>query len=89
MNYVVKIPFEVGRPISDRDPDVRSISRLPGFVRLERTGEHDRRYELTLEIEAGSRRDAIDASEELLVEYQNALGAYGVRPLAGVAPEPA
>jgi hypothetical protein len=89
MDYVVKVPFEVSRPLSEFDPDVRSISRLPGFTRLEQGDRDTCRYELTLELEAGSRRDALDAAEELLVEYENALGAYRVRLLAGVAPEPA
>jgi hypothetical protein len=89
MNYVVTVPFEVSRPLTEADPDVRSISRLPGFVRLEPISASDCRYELTVEVEAGSHRDAIDASEELLVEYENALGTYRVRRLTGVAPQPA
>jgi hypothetical protein len=87
MNYQVRVPFEVSRPLSEGDPDVRSIARLPGFVRLEQLAPNGVRFELTLAIEAGSLRDAIDASEELLVEYENALGTYRVRRLAGVSPE--
>ncbi len=87
MTYAVRVPLEVRTPLSESDPDVRSITRLPGFVRLEAVDRDNVRYELTLDIEGGSLRDATDAAEELLVEYENALGAYGPRLLAAVAPE--
>ena len=86
MTYVVNVPFEVATPISESDPDVRSIRRLPGFVRLQQTSHEKRRFELTFEVEGGSLRDAMDAAEELLVEYQNALDAYRPRMLEAVAP---
>ena len=82
MTYVVEVPFEVSAPLSKSDPDVRSLVRLPGFVRLELIDRDDNRYELTVEVEGGSLRDAMDAAEELLVEYQDALGAYRPRLLA-------
>jgi hypothetical protein len=85
MTYVVNTPFEVARPISQADPDVRSLRRSPGFVRLEADG-HPRRYTLTFEVEGGSLRDATDAADELLVEYMDALGAYRPRLLEAVAP---
>jgi hypothetical protein len=88
MTYVVRVPFEVRTPLSESDPDVRSIARLPGFVRLEPVDRDGVRYELTVDIEGGSLRDAMDAAEELVVEYENALGAYHPRLLAGIAPEP-
>lgn len=56
-----------------------------------RPGQHleqidgDNRYELTVEVEAGSRRDAAD---DFIVEYENAIGAYHPRLLAAIAPEP-
>lgn len=87
MTYLITVPFEVSRQLSPADSDVRSIRRLPGFVRLEQVDRESNRYELTLEIEAGSTRDAMDAAEELIVEYQGALGAYNPRVLAGLAPE--
>jgi hypothetical protein len=87
MRYVLRVPLEVSAPISRSDPDVRSLRRLPGFVRLEQVDEDNRRYELTVEIEGGSRRDAMDAAEELIVEYESALGAYRPRLLAGLVPE--
>ncbi len=85
MKFLTSVPLEVAKPLSSSDPDVRSISRLPGFVRLEADSGHARRYTLAFEVEAGSRRDAIDASDELLVEYEDALGAYGPRLLAELA----
>ena len=88
MTYVIKMPFEVSAPLSESDPDVRSVSRLPGFVRLELVDRGNNRYELTVEVEGGSLRDAVDAAEELLVDYESALGAYHPRLLAGLAPEP-
>jgi hypothetical protein len=88
MTYVVNLPFEVSAPLSESDPDVRSILRLPGFVRLESVDRDERRYELTVEVEGGSRRDAMDAAEELLLDYEGALGAYHPRLLATIAPEP-
>ncbi|HXM56852.1 MAG TPA: hypothetical protein VOB72_15745 [Candidatus Dormibacteraeota bacterium] len=88
MTYVVTVPFEVGAALVETDPDVRSIVRLPGFVRLEQVARDSNRYELTIEVEGGSRRDAMDAAEELIVEYENALGAYHPRQLAALAPEP-
>lgn len=88
MKYVIKVPFEVSRPLTEGDSDVRSIARLPGFVRLGEVDRFNRRYELTLEVEGGSIRDAGDAAEELLVDYQSALGAYRPRLLAGIVPEP-
>jgi hypothetical protein len=88
MRYVLKMPFEASAPLSESDPDVRSISRLPGFVGLELVDRDNCRYELTVEVEGGSLRDAVDAAEELLVDYRNALGAYRPRLLAGLAPEP-
>lgn len=87
MTYVAAIPFEVDKPLSDSDPDVRSISRLPGFVRLEPVAGHRGRYTLTFEVEAGSLRDSMDAADELLVEYENAINAYHPRRLAAVATE--
>jgi hypothetical protein len=86
MTYLSSVPFEVTKPLSDSDPDVRSVSRLPGFVRLEPEAGHSGRFTLTVEVEAGSRRDAIDASDDLLVEYENALNAYHPRRLTAVAP---
>jgi hypothetical protein len=88
MRYVLKVPFEVSAPLSESDPDVRSISRLPGFVRLELVDRDNSRYELEVEVEGGSLRDAADAAEELLVDYESALGAYRPRLLAGLAPQP-
>jgi hypothetical protein len=87
MTYVVKVPFEVSAPLSESDSDVRSVARLPGFVRLESVDRDGVRYELTIDVEAGSLRDAGDAAEELVVEYENALGAYRPRLLAAIAPE--
>jgi hypothetical protein len=87
MKFLSSVPLEVAKPLSNSDPDVRSISRLPGFVRLEPVSGHAGRYTLTFEVEAGSRRDAMDASDELLVEFQNALSAYRPRLLAEVATE--
>jgi hypothetical protein len=85
MTYLASVPFEVNKPLSDSDPDVRSISRLPGFIRLEPVAGHSGRYTLTVEVEAGSKRDAMDASDDLLVEYESALNAYHPRRLAAVA----
>ena len=87
MKFLVSVPLEIDRPLSESDPDVRSITRLPGFIRLEQATGHDRRYNLTFEVEAGSRRDAMDASDELIVEFENALSAYHPRQLAEVTPE--
>ena len=79
------MPLEIERPLSESDPDVRSITRIPGFIRLEQASGQDDRYTLTFEVEAGSRRDAMDASDELMVEFENALSAYHPRQLAEVA----
>lgn len=76
MTYVFNVAFEVDRPLSQSDPDVRWISRLPGYRSLERVSGQNARYELSFEVEAGSRRDATDAAEDELVEYRNALAAY-------------
>lgn len=89
MKYLIRVPFEVSARLADGDPDVRSISRLPGFVRLELVDPGNNRYELQVEVEGGSLRDAADAADELLLDYQDALGAYHPRLLAGIAPEPA
>ena len=86
MTYVISCPFEVRRNLSESDPDVRSVSRLPGFVRMEPVSGHAGRYELSFEVEAGSSRDARDAAEELVVEYMSALAAYDPRRLADVTP---
>jgi hypothetical protein len=87
MTYVVNVPLEVSTPISESDPDVRSIRRLPGFLRFQNVGGHRRRYELSFEVEGGSLRDAMDAADELVLEYENALDAYGPKRLAEVAPQ--
>lgn len=87
MNYLASAPLETARPIRDSDSDVRSIARIPGFIRLERSADHDDRYTLTFEVEAGSKRDSIDATDELLVEYENALSAYGPKLLAAASTE--
>lgn len=87
MRYAVSVAFEVGLPLSTSDPDVRSISRLPGFVRLEQLAPHGSRYELSLEIEAGSVRDAMDATDSLVVEYTDALNAYHPRLLEAATPK--
>jgi len=87
MKYVTRLPLEVRELLSESDPDVRSVSRLPGFVEIELLDRASSRYELTIEVEAGSLRDAMDAAEELLVDYQSALAAYHPRLLAAIAPE--
>ena len=87
MTYLTRLPFEVRTLLDESDPDVRSISRLPGFVEISLLDRFNRRYELTVEVEAGSLRDAADAADELLVEYQDALAAYRPKPLAAIAPE--
>jgi hypothetical protein len=87
MKFLVSVPLEIDRPLSQSDPDVRSITRVPGFIRLEQAIEHYVRYTLTFEVEAGSRRDAMDASDELMVEFENALSAYHPRQLAAVETE--
>src|ERR1700737_3262755 len=87
ITYLSTVPLEVSTRLSDSDPDVRSISRLPGFVRLEPVAGHDGRYNLVFEVEGGSRRDAMDAAEEMVVEYENALNAYHPRRLAALATE--
>jgi hypothetical protein len=87
MKFLVSVPLEINRPLSESDPDVRSITRVPGFIRLEQATGHDDRYTLTFEVEAGSRRDAMDAGDELMVEFENALSAYRPRQLAEVATE--
>jgi hypothetical protein len=85
MTYVATVPFEVDKPLSSSDPDVRSVSRLPGFVRLEPVSGHQGRYTLTFEVEGGSLRDSMDAADELLVEYENVLNAYHPKRLTAVA----
>jgi hypothetical protein len=85
MQFLVSVPLEIDRPLSESDPDVRSITRVPGFIRLEQAEGHQDRYTLTFEVEAGSRRDAMDAGDELMVEFENALSAYHPRQLAGIA----
>jgi hypothetical protein len=87
MKFLVSVPLEIDRPLSQSDPDVRSITRVPGFIRLEQATGHDKRFTLSFEVEAGSRRDAVDASDELMVEFENALSAYHPRQLAEVATE--
>ena len=87
MKFLSTVPLEVDKPLSQSDPDVHSLSRLPGFVRLEPVSGHSGRYTLTFEVEAGSKRDAMDASDELMVEYENVLNAYHPRLLTAVATE--
>jgi len=87
MTYIASVSLETATPIHRSDPDVRSISRIPGFIRLERSEDHAGRYTLVFEVEAGSRRDAADATDELLVEYENALSAYQPRLLATASRE--
>jgi len=87
VKFLVSVPLEIHRQLSLLDPDVRSITRIPGFIRLEQEVEHEVRFTLTFEVEAGSRRDAVDASDELMVEFENALSAYRPRQLAAAATE--
>src|SRR5260370_26518282 len=87
MKFLVSVPLEIDRPLSESDPDVRSITRVPGFIRLEQATGHDYRYTLTFAVEAGSRRDAIDARDELMGEFAHALSAYHPRQLADVTAE--
>src|ERR1700687_5045093 len=87
MTYLSTVPLEVKTPLSQSDPAVRSISRLPGFVKFEPVAGHDGRYNLVFEVEGGSRRDAMDAADEMVVEYENALNAYPPKRLAAVATE--
>ncbi len=56
--------------------------------RLDQVDRENGRYELTVEVEGGSLRDAMDAADELLLDYENALGVYHPKLLAGIAPEP-
>ena len=73
MKFLASVPLEIDRPISQSDPDVRSITRVPGFIRLEQAAGHEGRYTLTFEVEAGSRRDALDASDSVLSKHLTAL----------------
>ncbi len=81
--YVLVVPFEVEAPLRAADPDARSLARLPGFVGLEPSEPELGRYEITVEVEGGSLRDATDAAEALLAEYVDALAAYSPRLLGG------
>ena len=87
MTYKITVPLEVTSPLSESDPDVRSVRRLPGFVGLDEVAHDTNRYELTIEVEGGSLRDASDAAEELLLDYESALDAYRPRLLEAISPE--
>lgn len=87
MTYVVNVPLEVKTPVSEADPDVRSLRRLPGFISLQPAADSGRRYELSFEVEGGSVQDATDAADELLADYEGALDAYQPKLLAPLAPE--
>ena len=87
MTYVVEVPIEVETPVSESDSDVRSISRLPGFIRLEPVSPGQGRYQLTFEVEGGSLQDATDAADQLIVDYEDALDACRPRLLAPLAPK--
>src|SRR5260370_38759080 len=89
MKFLVSVPLEIDRPLSESDPDVRSITRVPGFIRLEQATGHDYRYTLTFEVEAASRRDAMDAAAALMVASENALSAYHPRERAAITAEAA
>lgn len=86
MTYVVEVPIEVETPVSESDSDVKSITRLPGFVRLEPVSGEPGRYELIFEVEGGSVQDATDAADEMIVDYEDALDAYRPRLLGPLAP---
>jgi hypothetical protein len=85
MTYVVNVPIEVQTPVSETDPDVRSLSRLPGFISLQPLAPS--RYELRFEIEGGSLQDATDAADQLVIEYEDALRGYHPTLLAPVLPQ--
>jgi hypothetical protein len=76
MNFVCHVPLQVERPISDKDPDVRGIRRLPGFVHLAEAAGGSPWYELVFEVEGGSATDAADAAEEQVLSYRDALSRY-------------
>jgi hypothetical protein len=86
MTYVVEVPIAVETPVSESDSDVRSIARLPGFIRLEQLSSDRSRYQLTFEVEGGSLQDATDAADELIGEYEDALDAYRPTLLGPLAP---
>jgi len=86
VTYVVNVPIEVQAPVSESDPDVRWLSRQPGFIRLRPLPPAERRYELRFEVEAGSVQDAADAADEMLVDFEGALDAYQPRLLAPIEP---
>jgi hypothetical protein len=86
MTYVVDVPIEVDTPVSESDSDVRSITRLPGFIRLEPVSADQSRYQLTFEVEGGSLQDATDAADQMIVDYEDALDAYRPRLLGPLAP---
>lgn len=84
MQYTASVPFEVAGSLSQSDPDVRSLDRLPSFVGIEPVSGAANRYQVRFQIEAGSLRGAADILDELSLEVQNALGAYHPRLLEPV-----
>jgi hypothetical protein len=76
MNFLCHVPLQVDKPISEKDPDVRGIRRLPGFIHLGEAPGGSPWYELAFEVEGGSATDAADAAEELVISYSDALSRY-------------
>jgi hypothetical protein len=76
MNFVCRVPLQVERQVSDKDPDVRGIRRSPGFIHLAEAAGGSPWYELAFEVEGGSATDAADAAEEQVVSYLDALSRY-------------
>lgn len=82
MNFLCYVPIQLDTPISEKDPDVRGIRRLPGFVRLDQAAVGSAWYELAFEVEGGSATDAADAAEEQILSYSDALNRYRPRLVA-------
>jgi hypothetical protein len=76
MNFVCHVPLQVQRPISEKDPDVRGVRRVPGFIHLDEAANGSPWYELAFEVEGGSAADAADAAEEEVLSYSDALARY-------------
>ena len=87
MNYVCHVPLELATAV-DPQPRPRSVAGLPGFIRLRALPEGGRRFDLSFEVEGASERNAVDAAEELVPIYKEALERYDPKVLAPVMVEP-
>ena len=78
MNFLVRVPVTLGSS-AGLESTPRSVTRVPGFRQLIPVPSDRHSFEIEFEVEAGSAIDALDAAEDEVAIYEDALEQYSAK----------